>query len=272
MKKLSFLLIFAMLIMTTSAAFAANNINPKPQDNQKTAATMINEGAFFVASPGVKILSRETISKDVEKITIRYTNFDVTSEITKSRLLDGYDYDIIEGEKHNDVVVKDNGEVFIDGNEVVYSAPQSKLTSSESISNNNGGITPMNMVTYHTMSPLIGSSSDYTVADSTKSSNIILDAAISTLTITALSVALAFCPYVPAAIGAGIGLGTLVSDVFSVADAFNVQETKIFYTTTIKKYKNNGPHTYAFKYTTKFTNQAKTITYDTSTEYYTYVI
>ena len=272
MKKLSFLLVVTMLIMTTSAAFATNTINPKLQDNQKTSAKITYEDDFFTASPGVKVLSQETISKDVEKTIIRYIDLDVTSEIIKSRLSDGYNYAIIEGEKHNEVVVKDNGKVFIDGKEVVYSTPQSMLISSESTSSNNGGITPMNMVTYHTMSPLVGSSSDYTIADSTNSSNIILDAAISTLTITALAAALAFCPYVTAAIGAGIGVGTLVSDVFSVVAAYNVQETKIFYTTTIKKYKSNGPHTYAFKYTTKFTNQAKTITYDTSTEYYTYVI
>lgn len=137
----------------------------------------------------------------------------------------------------------------------------------------NYDITPQaNMVTYYTLTPLVGSASDYTILYQTKTGNTILDQAIASAAISAICLALGEIPTIPALVANAAKLTSAATVISGVAQAKNINERKIFYTTEIYQYKSNGPHTFAYKYVTRFHNQAKTVTYSTHTEYYTYVI
>ena len=152
----------------------------------------------------------------------------------------------------------------------------STVTTNERSTDSNVTVQPIstksNMVTYHTLSPLVGSSSDYKTVDSTRDGNTVFDSAITGLTVTVICAGIGEIPYIAAVVANGAKLTSLGSSILAAAQAKNITEKKIYYTVTSYKYKSNGPHTFAYKYVTKFTNQAKNETYSTSTEYYTYVI
>lgn len=272
MKRIALFLTLVLLITasTSSFIFAADLKVPENTNKNQMKALSFEEVIALTPEANLKVVEQSSQRK---VMNIDWTN-GLHATAIKTTLKNGnIQLEVIEGNLNNILVYQPNGDLYLNGSKVIYSDQNNISEGINQVQTKQligtSDITPMQMATFHTGVPLVGVASDYSVADSVKSGSVLVDAAICNVGITVFTAILGGIAY----LAYSVTVAVIVSGLYDVYKAKKVTATSIWYKTTIKKYKNNGPATYAFKYSSQFGNQTGSVTYGTpKVEYYTYVI